>query len=69
MHVCMYESESRIEKKSVLPCLNVPSPCSQHTDVPDFLITVFQSTSYEFVLVQHVSNPMVRIHFSVLLSL
>lgn len=54
------------KRRSVLPCLNVSSPCSQHSDVQDFLITVFQSTSYEFVLVQHVSNPMVSDHRSYL---
>ena len=37
---------------------------SPHSGVLDFLITVFPSTSYnyEFVLVQHVSNPMVSGH-------
>ena len=48
--------------------LNISSPCSQHSGVPDFLITAFQSTSYEFVLVQHVSNPMVSGHRSYLMG-
>ena len=66
VHVCMYVSKNRIPffDKSIFPFLNISSLCSQRSGVPDFLITVFQSTSYEFVLVQHVSNPIVRGHRS-----
>ena len=45
MHVCMCVSERKIEK------LNISSPFSQHSGVPDFLITVFQSTSYDRICV------------------
>ena len=67
---CMYvriRKPNSVKKKSFLLYLNISSPCSQHSGVPDFLITVFQSTSYEFVLVQHVSNPMVSGHRSYLM--
>ena len=65
MYVCT-NPKAEFKKKSVLPCLNVSSLCSQHSDGPDFLITVFQSTSYEFVFVERVSNPMVSDHRSYL---
>ena len=65
MHVFLYVSKSRILFfffLSVLPCLNISSPCSQHSGVTDFLITVFQSTSYEFEL------PSIRRSFPPIIS-